>query len=561
MSQTVLDNFKANNDKWVTETVNGGTKIERMAGATFVQNPANVNSSVQVIEATLGAQIPANTQVQITNDQGQIIGVYDTTALVTYTYDGLGRMTKERRHFSEPQEPVWFQDFSNSSYAGLTALPTKYMRLSDNRLIVNSNSAAQWEWLGIWGDRTYSLVDNIVFRAEITTGSKVPGRYLLFGADGDWGLGTYRRHAAQFDGDSVFVSYYDTGYQTTYLGAIASNTAYIVEVASDEIGTTLYIYEKGTDRALGYVDRRNYSDWGSLRTFVEAQGYPNAPIANMYVQNLTESTSSSPMIVGVSAPLDSKDRVKEYFYDKENKLVGVQDASGAFITYSYDFGGRLKSQRLHSIPPQQVQWVNHFDANFGGFWDVPANYFSLRNGQLEVASQNSPYSTWVTMNGARENAQSQGLVFRAEVSTGSMVQGRYLVVGLESDGAQGAYRRHAAYFDGDSVFTAYYSTNFADQWLGLISNNTTYIVEIEVSASSSTLYIYPQGTSRNMGFRDTRYYNDWSVVKTFVEAHGAPSQANAKMYVDYMSEANIAGKVYGSYVVQDSVNDIVVPVP
>jgi len=165
------------------------------------------------------------------------------------------------------------------------------MSIKNGKLVVESQSSAR-TWKALWGKRSYKYSDKIVFRTEVTTGSSTTSRYLMVGAEGDWGIGQYRRHTALFDGNGIYVNYYNNGYRNIRLGAAKNNTAYIVELVTENSGTKLYIYEKGKLKSSAYVDSRPYNDWGKMQSFIEAQNYPGANASKMYINVQSEAKSA-----------------------------------------------------------------------------------------------------------------------------------------------------------------------------------------------------------------------------------------------------------------------------
>jgi len=561
ISDTLVTNFRLQNDKWVTEKIQDTGLSERNSGTTFSKDASlQVGYQTTVEEPVIGPSLPDEIQVYVHDGEGQLNAVYDQTALTTYIFDDNGRIVKERRHTDTPVKPLWTTDFSLAG-SGLTNLPTAFMQVVAGQLKVTTQSNATPTWKGVWGTRAYQLDEQVTFRAEVKTGEKVDGRYLVVGIDGDWSKPTYRRHAAYFDGDALFVSYYDGTYQTKWLGTIENNAAYIVEVESHASGTRLFVYPKGLDRSAGFSDVRNYSDWGSLRTFIEAKAGPGEAPASMYISAMSESVINGRIIGQLIAVENDKDRVREFIYNDLNQVEAIIDTAGSLIRYQYDTNNNAISQTFHRNKPIPVLWAQHFDANANGFWQVPEQHMKILNGKLEVKSIVTPDWQWVAATSKRQYSPNQNIVFRAEVETGALSESRYLLIGIESDTDQaGPYRRHAAYFDGDSIFAAYYDNDYQSRWLSVVGNQTVFVIEIETSINSSTLYVYPKGSSRSNGLIDQRNYNDWNVMQSFIEARSYPNATGASMLIHSMSEAYDEGEVLGNYVVQTNIADISIPV-
>jgi len=558
LTSQAIENFKLKNNKWYTKTVNDSQLVERTSGTTFTA--ASAQSSPPTVNGPIiGPNVTNNPQITIKDTAGNIIAAYDQTAFVTYEFDGLGRIIKERKHTDSPILPFWSESF-DSMPSGLTDLPQNYMTTSTGELVIESQNSATNQWMEARGTRNYQLNQNIMFRFDVRTGAAVNGRYLVVGVDGDWSLPAYRRHAVQFYGDSAFVSYYDNGYKTQMLSLIDSNVEYIVEVMIDAQGTTLYLYPKGLNRDSGYSDRRNYSDWGQLNTFIEAQGAPGAEPAKMYIANISESISNSTAIAGVVVPETQQDSITEYFYDDDNRLTGFKNVNGAFVSYQYTPSGLLASQTLHYNKGLPTLWVQHFDRDWQGFWNFKPDFMKIARGQLQVNSVNQARWEWPAIIGKREYKQNEGLVFRSELKTGPTDDDRYLVIGLEGDDQTSSFRRHAAYFDGDSVFATHYNNGYQDTWLGLIDSNRSYVIEIIINPMGSTLYVYPKELDRTLGYQNVQAFTDWGLLHTFVEARGYPGADIATMNVNYISESRHEGELMGKYIVPVSPNDLTSPI-
>jgi len=558
LTEQVIANFKLKNNQWHTNVVNDSQFVARTAGTTFssaTTAPSPVTPPV-VNSATVGPVVSNNPQLTITDTAGNIIATYDQTAFITYEFDGLGRIIKERKHTDSPIRPFWSESFT-STPIGLTELPQQYMKIANGELIIESQAISSAQWIAIRGTHNYQLNQSVMFRFEVRTGTTVNGRYLVVGVDGDGAIPAYRRHGIQFDGDSAFVTYYDNGYQTQFLGVIDSNADYVVEVMSDTLGTTLYLYPKGLNRSSGYSDRRNYSDWGQLTTLIEAQGAPGAAPARMYLSHVTESITNSTALRDVVVPETQQDSVTEYFYDDHDRVIGFKNVNDALISYQYSPGGQLATQTLHANAGLPTLWVQHFDRNLQGFWNVPSAFMRVIRGTLKVSSVNQENWVWPSMIGKREYQQREGLVLRSELVTGSSDNDRYLVLGLEGDNLTAPFRRHAAYFDGDSIFSTYYNNGYQDNWLGLIDANRAYVVEIVINSLGSTLYVYPKGKTRDSGYRDTQAFSDWGALHTFIEARGYPGSDSTTTSINYISESRHEGQLMGTYIVPANPNDLV----
>lgn len=221
-----------------------------------------------------------------------------------------------------PAIEPWRQDFSRDSL-GLTALPDDFMQRRDGRLEVSAHPADEAVWPAVTGTRLQPVGTRL--RAEISTSAAGDGRYLLYGADNAGAGGSLRRHMVWFGADGLYAHYRDTALSNVRLGSAKDHTTYVVEVHTDARGSTLHVYEKGQPRDSGFVDRRDYGDWGVVRTFLETTGDPDiAEAVTMTVDVLEESPP----------------HVTSYLYDGLGRLVLGIDALGARTLVAYDDANR-----------------------------------------------------------------------------------------------------------------------------------------------------------------------------------------------------------------------------
>jgi len=554
-ASVALDQFRLANDVWKTEQSDTQTLIDNVVGTTFVPDPSANPNLIAITSPQLLPSPPSNPQISLTDKSGNVIAAYDTTGLITYVYDGLGRIISERRYSQSPVKPIWSESF-DSYPTGLSDLPAGYMSVSNGRLEITSVNTTLPEWHEIRGLRGYTQKQHAIFHFDVTTGSNSVNRYLLVGADGAWGQAGYRRHAAQFDGDSVLVSYYDNGYKETWLGNVSNNQDYIVDIVSDDLGTTLYVYLKGADRNSGFVDRRNYSDWNSLASIIEAAGIPGTSTAKMYINSLSEWFQDGTNAGGVIAINSSNDPVIEYYYNDDSQLIGRKNVNGTVVTYEYDATGKPITQRLHIIKPLPLLWGQSFDRDTSGFWETFPQFMQKTNGRLRVYSVNTPDWQWPGINGMRTYQQNSGLVFQATITPGANALDRYLVIGLEGDSSSGQYRRHAIYVNGDSMFSSYFDNGYQDRLLGKVKSNSGYVVQIEMDVNGSTLTVREVGSTLVL-YSDRRNYADWGGMSSFIEAQGFPGASAAYVDVNQVSESLYKGQVMGNVVVQNSPLDVI----
>ncbi|MEK7414101.1 MAG: RHS repeat domain-containing protein, partial [Planctomycetota bacterium] len=513
--------------------------------------------------------VPPNNQAQYYDDAGRLIGVRTQSgAMISYDYDTAGRRIRDIQYAAAPQTPLWSQSFDTDA-SGITndpsnpysALPIDgTMSVQGKKLVVTSQAAAAEDWPTAWGMREHAFTDGVVFRGEVTTGSASTGRDFMFGATGtsETSTGALRRHAAYINNGDLYVSYYDGGWHTEWIGTGRDNTTYVVEVVTNDQGSTMYVYEKGKDRSSGVVDHRTYADWGVARLIIQTYVAPGLATVSTSLDNVSESTVKGPLMGGLIAAESAADAITEYFYDNSGRLIGILGSDGMLTGYTYATDGSVSEVRRYGTMPTPAQWSQDFSRDTSGLTSLPSGYMTLQGGRLVLTTQNVATSVWPTVWGDRLHALNEGVIFRAEVTTETS-SGRYAIVGAEGSWAAspGTYRRHAAYFEQGELRASYYDNGFQWVTLGTAKDNTTYVVEVATGSAGTTLYVYEKGMTRESGYRDTRNYTDWNGASFMAQTEGESGRVVAKVYVDNVSESTAQGALYGRYVVAQSTNDVV----
>ena len=236
----------------------------------------------------LRGQLESRTRFARVDGAGQ--GVADGTESITrYVHGPRGELLHEIDPRAGTPRTLWSQDFAKDT-AGLTKLPSGYMLLNLGSLTTYARSISGKDtYFGVSGTREQAL--GTVFRGEVTTTAASPHRYVLFGADNANTNGVLRRHMVYFGGDAIYAHYRDSALRNVYLGQAKDHTTYVVEVATDALGSTLFVYEKGAARSSGFIDRRDVADWGVARTAIEVMASPRTGTTSRTdLDNLSERT-------------------------------------------------------------------------------------------------------------------------------------------------------------------------------------------------------------------------------------------------------------------------------
>ncbi|QDQ25733.1 LysM peptidoglycan-binding domain-containing protein [Chitinimonas arctica] len=256
-------------------------------------------------------------------------------------YDALGNLASTARYdkrvnLTTPTETTvlaalaaWTQDFATNA-SGLTVLPVG-MALVNGALAITSGNHSSTASPTVYGMRSNPLGTG--YRAEITLDGISAARSLMLGIDNGQAGNAYRRHFIDIRGTQAFSHYYDRVSQanvSTQIGSVSNGKIYVVEIITDALGSTLYLYQKGTDRSSGLIDRRNTDNWDNSRLAIIAR------------QSSTLSGSSVTLVEQLqeTLPVD----ITEFSYDKNGRRTQTTDALGNISKLEYDALGNLRAQ-------------------------------------------------------------------------------------------------------------------------------------------------------------------------------------------------------------------------
>ncbi|MEQ1766666.1 MAG: RHS repeat domain-containing protein, partial [Methylotenera sp.] len=151
-----------------------------------------------------------------------------------------------------------------------------------------------------------------------------------------------------------------------------------------------------------------------------------------------------------------------------------------------------------------------------------------------------------------------GLILKGEVTTGdtTIANGLYAIFGIEGIDSAGNYRRHMAAFDSAALVKSEYDsyTAFTNATLSTtIKANTTYVVEVETAASSTTLYVYEKGQTRAQGWVSTRSAGAWTKVRIRAYTYQGPGRNAASASLDNVTLTKTNSTTYYTY---DGINNV-----
>jgi YD repeat-containing protein len=291
--------------------------------------------------------------VSIINTYARVVssgqGDLGTVATTRYIYDAQGRLL-QRIDPRQEESVLWQQDFSAGSTSGLGTLPAGYMAVVDDRLVLTAQENTSAIHPSVYGTRQHDSSVQVVYRAEITTTGDVSDRRIIYGMDGRSADNVNRRHAARIINGNWYTHHYDNGWRSTNLGAVDSNTTYVVEVSLTATGSRLYIYKQGEARDSLYVHELNDTDWDYTRSVI--QGYGNVGVANtqVYIDNLSETVASNDHYSNYTT---------QYVYDGLGRMIASTDAQGVTVNTQHTLGGAV----IQRFDANGLQTFNYYDAN------------------------------------------------------------------------------------------------------------------------------------------------------------------------------------------------------
>lgn len=281
----------------------------------------------------------------------------------------------------------------------------------------------------------------VTFYAEIDSGASAAGRYIGLGVDGNSGS-DWRRHGLFLFGSEARVVYVNPSNNqlssVTLSGAVINNTTYVLEIETRQDQSVLYFYVKGQPR-------------------------PSTP-SHTYTATWTQAGWEG------------------------NTVRHIDPAQATLLTNTTSVDKLSLSRTL----------PNATEAD-------PNGQLTVRDGKLQVTARWEPASdgttsqTYPYMLGPKSDLSTGSLSLYAEIESGASASGRYLSLGL--DGSSGAVKRSLTIF----LFGSQAKVAYADPATGqlqnitlpiTVTNNTTYVVEIEARQDRSVLYFYAKGQAR-----------------------------------------------------------------
>lgn len=243
-------------------------------------------------------------------------------------------------------------------------------------------------------------------------------------------------------------------------------------------------------------------------------------------------------------PDSSNDRVINHVYDAAGHLRFTIDPRGAVVENRYDaldrlvqtvqYGKFLNVAGLSSAPTESevitaLGGAVAFDRFSSGLSQYALTGSGITSDGRMVLTNGAAVST---ARSSRDYAISaaQPRTFRYEVTTATQT-GDY-TIGIDS--SAGGTLKMGARFD-SSGFVRFYAeegSTIHSQIIGAYAANTTYVVEVEVTTTQATLYVYRKGDGRSAGVNWIQPMS-WTQARAFVQAETGSGQ---QAYVDNLAE-------------------------
>ncbi|EUJ10302.1 Rhs family protein [Methylophilaceae bacterium 11] len=404
---------------------------------------------------------------------------YVDPASITITPSTLSLVTTPPQAPQAPQAPIYSEDFNGSTQdismwdTGSGNIYVSGAGTTSGKLVIKTGLASTQVWPGFESNTSFSYTAGHVLRTEISLGASSSGRAFTFEIGGEDAAGNGRAHNIQFVGDSIAANTYDetNGWQWNSSSLeTEDNTTYVVEFEMSTTGTTLYVYKKGLTRAEGWSNTDSNGAWGSYTYGGSSHDGPGVGVTEDSIDSITIAPTP-PSVVTTPAP---------------------QSAS-----YSEDFNG-------------SAQDISMWDAGSGNIYVSGAGTTS---GKLVIKTGLASTQVWPGFESNTSFSYTAGHVLRTEISLGASSSGRAFTFEMRGEDAAGHTRVHNVQFINDGMAANAYDETNGWQWNSSefeTEDNTTYVVEFEMSTTGTTLYVYKKGLTRAEGWSNTDSNGAWS---------------------------------------------------
>jgi YD repeat-containing protein len=422
---------------------------------------------------------------------------------------------------------------------------------ADGSVTMTSNAAAVTSYPALLSP-TYTYTAGSLFHAEVTTNELSASKWSLVGIQGSNAAGQFMRHGLMMDGNNLYARTDDgAGLNATNLLTTnaKANTTYVVEVETTATGTKLYVFEKGKTRAEGWSETRTAGAWANMYIALYSlqlagRGTSSVTIDNIGLINNPNATGATTKLGGsegtftIGVGTTTANTRLDWALSTSSTVASIQrqQTFNAFgeIETEIDGNGNRPMQAL-------------FKEDFSGATNTlspDASGLIVVSGQGTAAGKMT-FSTAATTTAAWPAVVSPsqtyvpGMLFHAEVNTNdvSPANGKYLLLGVQGTDAAGQYRRHVLYIDTNSLYSNYHDSSIigGSTYFAPTKPNTVYVVEVETSATGTTLYIFEKGKTRAEGWTETRTAGPWATIQIAGWAYQGPGRVASSVTVDNLS--------------------------
>ena len=282
----------------------------------------------------------------------------------------------------------------------------------------------------------------------------------------------------------------------------------------------------------------------------------------MLTETVYTDVDSTPGVLSVSNTTTigtGTAQTTRYVYDNSvggtnNRLRFIISPEGRVTEYRYNTNGTRASTIQYTgnlfavagavTEAQLMTWVGAtlYSEDFDGAgtpainrWNTQNGNLAITNGKLNISSGPAAADNWPGFSSATTVTFAPGQLFRTEISLGALspVNGRSFSLGIEGVGG----RAHLIAFEDNAIKAM---QNNAGVWSTFNSSltasaNTTYVVEIETTATGSILYIYQKGQSRAQGWSDVQATGAWLSYEVSGSTTEGPGRAVTADSIDSMS--------------------------
>nr|WP_256378330.1 polymorphic toxin type 22 domain-containing protein [Niveibacterium sp. COAC-50] len=354
------------------------------------------------------------------------------------------------------------------------------------------------------------------------------------------GPSEWKPRVTQSANDNVGYSYYDKlGRVIQKVDAARKLTVFSYDAFGNLTQTTQY-------------DNPVQGTLGSAPVAVLAAGSA-APASGAYLievaANKAANSTAYDKLDRVVGDTDAGNQSESFVLDAFGNKRVVTNKLGGTAYFSYDRLGHMVSETLPTSA--QAVMTERFDSlSNWSVWNTGASSAtaSAVGGDNKLLLAQTSVTTAGTAGVATKSAWAVPARLYGEITPPVDASGVYnALFGARSMPGGVENRRHMAFFTGNSIAVSWMEgpSTYRAATIGTFKPGTTYVVEVEVDKSGSTLYVYEKGLSRAEGVVDRRDYADWASVTASAYTISNPGNPT---YITAVDNVTLSGLVRNRYV-------------